>query len=118
MLKHGLILKEQPTPEMPYVYVEFGAGRAGLSSYVALRLLELGNKANVLIAIDRDARKFKLDKDYKDHMLSYRERMDIADFDLRKFIGCKEGEIKSDHKIIAIAKHLCGGATDLALTSM
>jgi hypothetical protein len=69
--------------------VEFGAGRAGLSSFVALKLIELENKTNVFVAIDRDARKFKLDKEYKEHMLSYRERMDIADFDLKKFLKKK-----------------------------
>lgn len=117
MIKHGLILLEQ-ADQGQFVYVEFGAGRAGLSSFVAQKLLDLGNKANAFIAIDRDSRRFKLDKGFKEEMLSYREKLDIADFDLRKFLAQKEGEIKPGHKVIAIAKHLCGGATDLALTSM
>ncbi len=83
MQKHKLILEKQ---QVPYVYAEFGAGRAGLSSFVAARLLALENKANIFIAIDRDARKFKLDKEFKDHMLSFRERLDISDFDLKTFL--------------------------------
>jgi tRNA:m4X modification enzyme len=53
-------------------------------------------------------------------MLSYREKHDIADFDLKSFLEekTKAGEIHSGFKIVAIAKHLCGGATDLALTSL
>lgn len=121
MQKHNLLLEKQPSTEEPYIYVEFGAGRAGLSSFVALKLIELENKANVFLVIDRDARKFKHDKDFKDEMLSFRERLDIADFDLQTFISEKiKGDVikGADHKIIAIAKHLCGGATDLALTSI
>lgn len=56
-------------------------------------------------------------------MLSFRERMDIADFDLKTYLveKTKDGTIPADqrnYRLIAIAKHLCGGATDLALTSM
>ena len=40
--------------------------------------------------------------------------MDIADFNLEAFIA----EKKLDPKFICIAKHLCGGATDLSLCSM
>lgn len=117
-MKHELLLKEQPN-HTPYVYVEFGAGRAGLSSFVALKLIELENKENVFVVIDREARKFKLDKDFKDHMLTYRERLDIVDFDLKTFLREKTTDIKNqDYQVIAIAKHLCGGATDLALTSL
>ena len=35
--------------------------------------------------------------------------MDISDFDLVKWLDEKS------HGVIGIAKHLCGGATDLAL---
>ena len=119
-MKHELILPKQPSEDDPYLYVEFGAGRAGLSSFVAAKLLSLENKQNVFIAIDRDSRRFKLDKEFKGLMLTYRERLDIADFNLKTFVHEKNlaGDIKSGYQIIAIAKHLCGGATDLALTSM
>ena len=42
-----------------------------------------------------------------------RERMDIADFDLVKWLTLRQEAVK----VVGIAKHLCGGATDLALTS-
>jgi len=54
--------------------------------------------------------------------------MDIAHFDLNIFmkhhtINANEQSqnkfhLKEDTKIISIAKHLCGGATDLALYSL
>ncbi len=56
---------------------------------MAAKLIEIGNKENVFVAIDRDSRRFKLDKEYKDEMTAFRERMDIADFDLQKFIAEK-----------------------------
>ena len=70
-----------------------------------------------MVAIDRDARRFKLDKEFKEVMLTFRERMDIADFDLQTFASTQLSSHKN-FQLIAIAKHLCGGATDLALTSM
>lgn len=100
------------------MYVEFGAGRAGLSSYVANKLKELNNLKNIFLVVDRDTRRFKLDKEFKDVFKSYREKMDIADFDLKKFIDLQLNKEQTNMQIITIAKHLCGGATDLALTSM
>ena len=47
-----------------------------------------------------------------------RVRIDIANFDLLKYIQEKYPDTEaSAPTIIGIAKHLCGGATDLALTS-
>ena len=122
MCNLNLILEKQPSEEERWVYVEFGAGRAGLSSFVAAKLVELDNKSNVFLAIDRDSRRFKLDKQYKDIMTTFREKLDISDFDLKTFLKHKKDskELTSDQdlKLLAIAKHLCGGATDLSLTSM
>lgn len=58
----NLILEKQPSENERWVYVEFGAGRAGLSSFVAAKLVDLDNKSNIFLAIDRDSRRFKLDK--------------------------------------------------------
>lgn len=63
MKKHELILDEQ---EKPYLYVEYGAGRAGLSSFVANKLKSLGNFNNIFLLVDREARRYKLDKDFRD----------------------------------------------------
>ena len=43
--------------------------------------------------------------------------MDIADFDLVKWLQLRQSTVKRPIGVIGIAKHLCGGATDLALTS-
>jgi hypothetical protein len=74
----------------------------------------------MFLLVDRDRRRFKLDKEFKDEFKSFREKIDIADFDLTKFISEMQEakEIKDKFEIIAIAKHLCGGATDLTLTSI
>jgi len=93
------------------LYVEFGAGRAGLSSYVSSGCQ---NKHAVFLAIDRDSRRFKLDKEIKANGFdSIREKMDIADFDLVKWLSLRPATAG----VIGIAKHLCGGATDLSLTA-
>lgn len=87
-------------------FVEFGAGKAGLSSYIALE----AGKESTFIVVEREARRNKKDKDIRAlGMEVRREMMDIKDFDLSYFSEKKQ--------IIGIAKHLCGGATDLTLAS-
>lgn len=87
-------------------FVEFGAGKAGLSFSVA----EEAEKGSSFLVIEREARRNKKDKDIRElgHEIQ-RETMDIKDFDLAYF--------KERTAIVGIAKHLCGGATDLALMS-
>lgn len=75
MCSHSLL-------ESSLVYVEYGAGRAGLSSYVAQRLSDQKKKDNQFIIVDRDTRRRKLDKNFREEYLTKREKMDIADFDL------------------------------------
>ena len=64
------------------VYIEYGAGRAGLSSYVAHRLSESKKTNDKFVIVDRDTRRRKLDKNFRDQYYTTREKMDIADFDL------------------------------------
>ena len=79
------------------IFIEYGAGRAGLSSYVAERISnnikskeELDGANNIkFIIVDRDTRRHKLDKNFKEEFKTFREKMDIADFDLEKFIIAK-----------------------------
>eukprot|EP00826_Nyctotherus_ovalis_P039087 TRINITY_DN3725_c0_g1_i2.p1 TRINITY_DN3725_c0_g1~~TRINITY_DN3725_c0_g1_i2.p1 ORF type:complete len:204 (-),score=55.02 TRINITY_DN3725_c0_g1_i2:54-665(-) len=75
--------------------------------------------------------KFKFDAKHRKEAFK-RVRIDIAHFDLDKApeiynensispVTQQKEEIKagpSDFKIVAIAKHLCGGATDICLTSL
>ena len=87
-------------------FVEYGAGKAGLSSFIALE----ADKKSSFIVVEREARRNKKDKKIRAQGIEVkREMMDIKDFDLSYF---------SDKKnIIGVAKHLCGGATDLSLVS-
>ena len=104
------------------IYVEYGAGKAGLSSFVAQKLGDLHtensfDKSNVMfLVVDRDSRRFKKDKFVKGAGFDVeRQKIDIADFDLVKYASLKSES--NPPKVTGIAKHLCGGATDLALTS-
>lgn len=87
-------------------FVEYGAGKAGLSWFIAAE----AEKSSTFVVIEREARRNKKDKDIRVLGMDVkREMMDIKDFDLAYF--------KEKTKIVGVAKHLCGGATDLALTS-
>ena len=70
------------------VFVEYGAGRAGLSAYVAERIKQetKNESSHAFIIVDRDTRRNKQDKNFRDTFLTIREKMDIADFDLQKFL--------------------------------
>jgi hypothetical protein len=71
------------------LYVEFGAGKAGLSSFVAADLHErkVDTKESGFLIIEREARRGKLDRKIRDcGFRTVRERMDIADFDLVKWL--------------------------------
>ena len=70
--------------------------------------------------IDRDARRNKKDRYMRaSGFVTERQLMDIADFDIVKYLSHISETTSKDKKvsIIGIAKHLCGGATDLTLTS-
>ena len=57
-----------PGVDSRLIYVEYGAGKAGLSSFVAMELEEIHNRAAYdkskvkFLVIDRDSRRFKKDK--------------------------------------------------------
>jgi hypothetical protein len=90
-----------------------------LSSYIAQRLSgenKPDNEVKFLI-VDRDTRRRKLDKNFREEFYTVREKMDIADFDLEKFL-IADGQINENSELLCVAKHLCGGATDLSLTSI
>jgi tRNA:m4X modification enzyme len=69
------------------VYIEYGAGRAGLSSFVAERLKQNSKKNVKFVIVDRDTRRRKLDKNFRDEFYTVREKMDIADFNLEAFVA-------------------------------
>lgn len=121
-MSQGNLLNCQGEKEI--IYVEYGAGKAGLSSFVAQELGAMHTKEPFeksklsFLVIDRDSRRFKKDKYVKAAgFVVERQKIDIADFDLVKYTQLKIKEDIGAPKVIGIAKHLCGGATDLALTS-
>ena len=78
------------------------------------------HKDSKFVVIEREARRNKKDRFMRASGFgTERYMMDIADFDIVKYlkhISETSSKDKSVH-IVGIAKHLCGGATDLTLTS-
>lgn len=115
----GDLLKCTDLVNRNLIYIEYGAGKAGLSSFVATKLADLHSEAPfekskvLFLVVDRESRRYTKDNQIKQFDFDVeRQKVDIADFDLVKYAS-----LNGDPKIIGIAKHLCGGATDLALTS-
>jgi tRNA:m4X modification enzyme len=77
-------------------------------------------KDSKFVLIDRDARRNKKDR----YMRAFgfgieRYLMDIADFDIAKYLKHVQTTTSARPvRFVGIAKHLCGGATDLTLTSI
>lgn len=126
MLDGGLIQRQSSEDESQpnVVYVEYGAGKAGLSSFVAMKLAELHleqpfeKKKMSFLVIDRESRRYKKDNKVKSAGFDTdRQKIDIADFDLVKYTELLASKSSNALQVVGIAKHLCGGATDLALTS-
>lgn len=87
-------------------FIEYGAGKAGLSSFIA----EKAAPGSSFIVVEREARRLKKDKEIRAFGFEItRITMDIKDLDLGWF---------KDKQVIAVAKHLCGGATDLTICSL
>ncbi|XP_077981367.1 tRNA:m(4)X modification enzyme TRM13 homolog [Glandiceps talaboti] len=93
-------------------YVEFGAGKGLLSHWVQRSLS--GSPNSTFLLVDRGANRYKFDNLHKgpsDGPKFERLRMDIEHLCLSKVASIAD----SHQAIVAISKHLCGAATDLAL---
>lgn len=103
-------------------YMEFGCGKAELSRFVNLSIIE--DKAYQPTApsfgfIDRGVNRMKMDskivKDYENLSEKpeiHRSRIDIKNLNLDTFLQ----QFKQNHSsVVCISKHLCGAATDLTL---
>ena len=95
MIDKQLIEVQQPENNDKLLYVEYGAGKAGLSSFIALKLGELydaeqnGNdKSNKrFLVIDRETYRGKKDFHVRNSGFeTERVRIDIANFDLIKYL--------------------------------
>eukprot|EP01039_Chlorochromonas_danica_P006504 gene6504-7171_t len=97
---------------LPYICIEFGAGKGLLTQSIAMADYQAS-----CILIERSSNRHKIDRflieeDYKIERL----RMDIRHCFLPKvpgIINCLPGT-----QIVAVAKHLCGLASDLAIHSL
>jgi tRNA:m4X modification enzyme len=89
-------------------YIEYGAGKGGVAYWLA-RSIENFESSKVLL-LDRTSHRHKKDNKIENRDLVKRILCDIADFDLKNF-----EEIGSCSQFIAVSKHLCGVATDLAI---
>jgi hypothetical protein len=87
------------------LYLEFGAGRAGLSLSIAEWLKECppqksDSQPSAFLLIDRDRRRNKLDKLFRENFPIMRERIDIADIDLQSYLltrGDNSQDIKQSY---------------------
>ncbi|GLG98800.1 tRNA guanosine-2'-O-methyltransferase TRM13 like protein [Gryllus bimaculatus] len=92
-------------------FIEFGAGRGQLSYWIGEAMSQQGMPC-LLVPVDRANNRHKFDSRHRneDAVKILRLRVDIADLCLARV-----PEIKDSGSIVAICKHLCGDATDLAL---
>jgi len=109
MEQSGLLKKGEGS-----TYVEFGSGRGQLSYYIG-QAINLETES--LLMIDKSSPRHKSENRFKVDGVNkssiHRLRADIADVDLN-LVPC----VQSTKAIIAVGKHLCGAATDMALHSL
>ena len=104
-----------------YLVIEFGAGKGGLSK--AVNSLVTSEHCCVNILLERQGLRHKKEAN-TENMLRY--RTDIIDFDLNyldkiNLINVDDkikDKLKTSHKIVGVAKHICGCAFDLSLTCL
>ncbi|KAI4872937.1 hypothetical protein NFI96_023624, partial [Prochilodus magdalenae] len=91
-------------------YIEFGAGKGKLSHWIHVALQ---NTEDVhFLLVERSSTRFKVDGKHKNTESTFdRLQVDIQHLDLRKVPFLREKRLP----VIAVGKHLCGAATDLAL---
>lgn len=89
-------------------FIEYGAGKAALTFWLATAMKDL--KGSKVLVVDRASHRHKKDNLIRDRDLVERIRADIADLSLK---GLEM--LSSCESLVGVSKHLCGGATDLAL---
>ena len=104
-------VKEAGLLDPKFTYIEYGAGRGGLADNVCQTI----GKATVVL-LERERRKFKFDRKHTDKAEYVRVKIDISNFNLSKLDTLFKEPKK--YEVVGLAKHLCGGATDLALFSL
>ena len=88
------------------VYIEFGAGKGGLSE----KVIEATKDKEKYVLLERSGVRYKKDKCSNN---CSRYKTDILNFDLNYIISKEKTQ-----ELIGIAKHICGCALDMSITSL
>ncbi|XP_014230324.1 tRNA:m(4)X modification enzyme TRM13 homolog [Trichogramma pretiosum] len=107
-------LKQADLVNQNTCYIEFGAGKGKLTYWLGQSVQNIPD--STVLLIDRSSHRHKKDNKLKNddyHVKVIRIRADIADLKLNNISEIKE----TPHKV-AIAKHICGAASDLTLRCM
>mmetsp|Transcript_10501 Transcript_10501/g.32114 ORF Transcript_10501/g.32114 Transcript_10501/m.32114 type:complete len:436 (-) Transcript_10501:1093-2400(-) len=95
-------------PVLPRAYVEFGCGRGYLSLVLAEKY---ASDESSFVLVDRETPRFRADRKLRQDKVDLeRLKIDIADLRLESVRA-----VKRRRHFVAMSKHLCGEATDLAL---
>lgn len=97
-------------------FVEFGAGRGKLSHWILEALKTSGDREALqdlqLLLVERSTTRFKVDGKHQDSGVELeRLQVDIQHLDLSRVPMIQNKKLP----LVAVGKHLCGSATDLAL---
>nr|XP_029709587.1 tRNA:m(4)X modification enzyme TRM13 homolog [Aedes albopictus] len=104
------ILERESFFQDDVAFVEFGAGKGQVAFWLATALQQSKLKNVKVFLVDKASHRHKKDNKIEDRELIQRVRADIGDLVLRKL-----EVLKDSRKVVGVGKHLCGGATDLAL---
>ena len=95
-------------------FIEFGAGKGKLTYWLGQMIKD--KKSSCILLVDRSSHRHKSDNKLKNEqspLAIRRIRADIADLKLNDITEIQEFDRK-----VGIAKHLCGSATDLAISCL
>ncbi|XP_028966334.1 tRNA:m(4)X modification enzyme TRM13 homolog [Galendromus occidentalis] len=107
------IMEEKGLLEANQMFVEFGAGRGQLATWVMRSLGDDGVDRSAFVLVDRGSQRYKADNRFVDKWGAsiHRIRADIRHLCLERLDPFK----KHEGRVVGFCKHLCGVAIDLAL---
>jgi tRNA:m4X modification enzyme len=99
---------------IPSTYIEFGAGKGLLTQSI-----HLCDRSASFLLIERSGNRRKIDRFLQEEQCKIqRLRMDIRDCYLPKVPDFLPSEHADSRRVVAVAKHLCGVASDLSIRAM
>ena len=107
------LIHQTLTNHKDVTFIEFGAGRGKLSHWVQRSLPESAVNSEFIV-IDRAACRYKFDSYHKSAGPVF-SRLFI---DIEHLCISKVANIAKERSIVGYCKHLCGGATDLAISCL